>query len=443
MTEADPLTALRRDAAALDALAAGGSHPVGAASNGAAADPALDLLTALRAEVDALTVLAADTAVSRDARLLDAVARGRAVPVTADRAAALLATLRDQVDALPTLADVGAPGPWDLGRRRVSHRRLRLGQRRAARAAVLAVTAASALSTSGVAAAAFSSHPGSSLYGLRAAVFGRTDDDPEVPRELLREAQRQYDLAEQDPGRAAQHLAVGQGLVTRAQSLLPRVVDAAAVPVLATDARVLRQRLDRAPQSGVVAAGAPGAVAAARGSQRPAAAGRSVPGPSAGPQAPVPGIATVQPSLAGVTSTSTSTSASASAVASPEPDPTTSASGSPPASGSATPTAAPSASPTEDGATPTATPTPPGTPSAVPSGAVTPTVSGSASPALSGPARPSGSARSSPTPTKRPTARPVRRAPRRPTPNPTATRPPGQPQLDTAPPTTDPNARSG
>jgi len=266
----DPLGPLFDDERRLDDLSAGRCDAADAAA--APADPALALLAALRAEVDAGVAVVGDRRVARDALLLDAVAAGGRV---ADPGAGLLADLRAHVDspiAEPAVAPLAvvvafppvAPAPTSVPR-----------HHRAARVAVVVATLGAALSTTGVAAAAYGSHPGGAFYTLRAAVFGRTADDPEVPRDLLRRAETELALARSTPAQAADHLAVGEGMVRRARALLPQVRDAAAVTAM--DARA--GQLSRALQTTPVVA-TPTHLAAG---PRPGAAVVPTPAPSASP----------------------------------------------------------------------------------------------------------------------------------------------------------------
>jgi len=405
----DALSLLLRDAAMLDGLAEG---------RRCEADPAVALLAALRAEVDTGLSVVANVAVARDARLLDLVAAGNPVPAAADGAAALLAALRTHVDALPNPAV--ASGADTVGR---VGRRGRLGQRRAARAAVLAMGFAGVLSTSGVAAAAFSSHPGATLYPLRAAVFGRTDDDPEVARELLRQARDAYDLAEESPGQvAAQHYAESSALLQQAQRLVPGITDSRALPVLEADASGLRARLEQVPVAVPRPASSIAVVAAPSPGLRPTAAAAS---PAAPGRAPAPALLAAAPApvpagtvASGAVTVTASSTASTGGAATPE--------------SSLSPAASPDADATE--ASGTANPLPSesagtGTPAPVGSEAQTPapSVSGSTSasplvttttsarPSATGTVRPSvgtviRSASSSPSrKTARPTRKPVRR----------------------------------
>jgi len=442
--ERDPFAAVRADADALDALAA---SPALRPELGG--DPALALLAALRAEVDASLVTSVLGAVRRDALLLDAVAAGRLVEPGTDVAASLLASLRAHADALPgaarapallplvarsPAAAAGGLGRAGLGRAGLGRAGLgragpgRAGSRRLARAGVVVIALAGGLSTSGVAAAALASHPGGSLYGLRAAVFGRTADDPEVPRQLLRQAQREYDLAESTGGTAGvAHLRASQGLVAQARLLLPRVSDTRAVPVLAADAVQLTEQLATTslPLRGPAGGGSPGGASSTGGTG--SSAGRAPVGPVAAalphlrtsPTAPAP---TPAPAAAapGNTGPVTQGSPAPALTAGPTSDPAGEPSGGPTAG--PTVSADPAVGGTPGATTPAESTSPSAVPSSDPRESATPAVTSSATPgggspppitttaaagtAPTGPTLGSTAARSTPTARAPATARP-------------------------------------
>lgn len=182
----DPLAAVRADSVALDALGSG-------RSGYGPPDPAVSLLVALRAEIDAAVARGTTTDLRRDAALLDALAAGTPWPDGGEPAMALLHALRAGVDGAHVPAMVGAASPVRSSPR-TSRRR-----RRVIRGGVAASSVALALSMSGVAAAAYDSHPGNAFYGLRTQTFGRTDDDPVAAEHVLAVLREQTAVAVRKP----------------------------------------------------------------------------------------------------------------------------------------------------------------------------------------------------------------------------------------------------
>lgn len=145
--------------------------------------------------------------VARDAEELDALAAGRP---TSDPAVVLLGALRDRAPA-PVV-----PGPEPVTLPAPRRRAFAVTRRRAA--VVLAVAAI--VPSTGVAAAA--AHPGNPFYGIHRAILGPTSDDSSVPRTLLDKADHEASAAvTADTSRAAQHVAAGWVLVTKARAHLP------------------------------------------------------------------------------------------------------------------------------------------------------------------------------------------------------------------------------
>ena len=412
-----PMGPVLRDAAALDALALGATAAGGPAPDSPLDDPALALLAGLRAAVDDQLAALGDPAVRRDGLLLDLVARGAPVAAGTDAAAALLAALRSDVDAVP--AQVGrslpvarlVPAPVaakGAGRGRTFRRRRRVVR---TGAAVLAV--AGAMSTSGVAAAAYSSHPGAPLYSLRTHVFGRTPDDPEVPRQLIARAQREYALAEQSPASAdsERHVAAGEALLASARGLLPRLPNPAVQVGLASSASTVQTALAKVPAPPASSRRAPTAPSARPAGTAVALGSPSVPAATATAAVPSPPAAVATSGGAALPGAE----ATAGASATPGPSASVDAAGGP---------ATPSAGTSPDGPTPTpvttdtpgsSTPEPSPTPSLPP----TPTPSTSASPGGPAPTSPRPSATPTRTPGARPSsARPSAKATRPPTPRP-------------------------
>lgn len=371
----DPLAAVRATAAALDALASGASP---------AADPALALLSDLRAMINAAVAAMTDPGVRRDATLLDALADGTGTgSPDSDPALGLLHALRATVDgvrvpaatAAPVTSAVPAPLPvrelepaaavvaLSAGRRR---------RRRVLRTGVAAGSVALALSMSGVAAAAYDSHPGSSFYGLRTQTFGRTDDDPVAAEEALATAREQIAVALKTPTDTSA-AARARAAFRRAQHDIAAEHDPVAQKSIAASASTVETRLavlpapvvthhSRAPHPSpsllagrrIAAASerpaSPGATSASTGSPVPTASAPRSPEASAGAAASPTPSESAMPSGTPVSPDSPAVSpAPAGSAGSASADPSVATSGDP------SPSTADSASPSDS---PTAAATP-------------------------------------------------------------------------------------
>ena len=386
----DPLAAVRADAAAFDTLAAGLTE--------AAIDPALAMLSALRAEIDAAVSSGTTPEVRRDAALLDAIATG-AVASTQDPAVGLLQALRAAVDGVtvPAAAPPADPAPARLpapagvplaAGGRASRRR------RVLRTGAAAGSVALALSMSGVAAAAYGSHPGGALYGLRTQTFGRTDDDPVAAEQVLAALQRQAAVAVSAPGNRVV-AAKARADLTRVWHLVSAEHDPAAQKSIAASASKVETALAVLPAPVATPGRSPHPVGSAVAGPIDGATARS-----ASPQALAGGGAAAGATAVPVPSAPASGTAEPDASPGPDATPPPTSTPSPSADPTGTPTDAPAGSPAGSptgSAAPSASASGTSVPSATPSGDPSASASAGSSPSNAPTAVASATLRATPT----------------------------------------------